>query len=77
MKTLTDAVEGLIDLNVEMGNKASTSMQVLALASLVVMILIIVLSIVLGSKIAASVAKMLSVPILNVKMLLHSWRKGI
>lgn len=67
LKTLTDAVEGLIDLNVEMGNKASTSMQVLALASLVVMILIIVLSVVLGSKIAASVARMLSVPILNVK----------
>ena len=67
LKTLTDAVEGLIDLNVEMGNKASTSMQVLALVSLAVMILIIVLSVVLGSKIAASVAKMLSVPILNVK----------
>lgn len=42
-------------------------MQVLALASLVIMILIIVLSVVLGSKIAASVARMLSVPILNVK----------
>lgn len=67
LKILTDAVEGLIDLNVEMGNKAKTRMGVLALIVLIIMIAVIVISVIVASKISKSVAKMLSVPLAHVR----------
>lgn len=67
LKILTDAVEGLIDLNVEMGNKASSSMQVLALASLVVMVLVIAFSVFVAMRISRLVAKIFADPIRRVR----------
>lgn len=67
LKILTDAVEGLIDLNVEMGNKASSSMQTLALVSLLVMVLVIALSVFVALRISRSVAKIFADPIQRVK----------
>lgn len=67
LKILTDAVEGLIDLNVEMGNKASSSMQTLALVSLLVMVLVIAFSVFVAIKISRSVAKIFAEPIQRVK----------
>lgn len=67
LKILTDAVEGLIDLNVEMGNKASSSMQALALVSLLVMVLVIALSVFVALRISRSVAKIFADPIQRVK----------
>lgn len=67
LKILTDAVEGLIDLNVEMGNKASSSMQVLALVSLLVMVLVIAFSVFVAMRISRLVAKIFADPIQRVK----------
>lgn len=67
LKILTDAVEGLIDLNVEMGNKAKARMAVLALVVLIIMIAVIVISVIVASKISKSVADMLSVPLAHVR----------
>lgn len=67
LKILTDAVEGLIDLNVEMGNKAKARMAVLALVVLIIMIAVIVISVIVASRISKSVADMLSVPLAHVR----------
>lgn len=67
LKMLTDAVGGLINLNVEMGNSAKTRMGALALVVLAIMIAVIVISAIVASKISKSVANMLSVPLAHVR----------
>lgn len=67
LKILTDAVEELIDLNVEMGNRSKTTMAYLALVALAVMVAVIVISVIASSKISKSVAQMFSVPLAHVR----------
>lgn len=67
LKILTDAVENLIDLNVDMGNRSKTIMAYLTLAALAVMVIVIVISVIVSSKISKSVAKMFSVPLAQVR----------
>ena len=67
LKILTDAVEELIDLNVQMGNEGSRNMQYLALIVLAVMVIVIVVSIVIAMRIAGFVAKLFAEPIKHVQ----------
>lgn len=67
LKILTDAVEGLVDLNVEMGNSAKNRMGVLALSALAFMVVVIILSVIIASKIAKKVARMFSEPLARVE----------
>lgn len=66
LKTLTDAVEGLIDLNVDMGNSVSTRLKIQTYIITTVMILIIVAAILISTKFAKIVANLLSEPISKV-----------
>ena len=67
LKILTDAVEELIDLNVQMGNEGSRNMQYLALIVLAVMVIVIVVSITIAMRIARFVAKLFAEPIKHVQ----------
>lgn len=67
LKQLTDAVEGLIDLNVDMGYEAADNMRIQAYVITGVMILIMVVSAFISMRFAAFVSKLFSEPIGKVK----------
>lgn len=67
LKQLTDAVEGLIDLNVETGNEVSQSLQIQTYIIIGVMVLVVIISVVISMKIAGFVAKLFSDPIIKIK----------
>lgn len=66
LKKLTDAVEGLIDLNVKEGNSVSTRLQIQTLIIIVVMVLVIIVAVLISTKFAKIVARLLSEPISKV-----------
>ncbi len=66
LKKLTDAVEGLIDLNVNVGNSVSARLQIQTYIIIGVMILVIIAAVLISSKFAKIVARLLSEPISQV-----------
>lgn len=67
LKQLTDAVEGLIDLNVEMGNQAASSMNVRTYVIVFIVFLITLLSVLISLWFSKFVARLFSEPITHVK----------
>lgn len=67
LKKLTNAVEGLIDLNVEMGNKADTRLTIQTYVICAFMILIIAAAVWISMRFAGTIAKLFSAPIIKVK----------
>lgn len=68
LKELTDAVEGLVDLNVEMGNQAAVRMSVQTYIGLAVMIAVIAVAIFLSLRFAKFVAALFYEPIEHVRI---------
>ena len=66
LKKLTDAVEGLIDLNVNVGNSISARLQIQTYIIIGVMILVIIAAVLISSKFAKIIARLLSEPISKV-----------
>lgn len=66
LKKLTNAVEGLIDLNVNMGNSTSTRLQIQTYIIIGVMILVIIAAVLISTRFAKIVARLLSEPISKV-----------
>ena len=66
LKKLTDAVEGLIDLNVNVGNSVSARSQIQTYIIIGVMILVIIAAVLISSKFAKIIARLLSEPISKV-----------
>lgn len=67
LKSLTDAVEGLIELNVSMGNDASQQMENMAYIILAIILVVIIISIVVSTRFAGFVTKLFTEPITMVK----------
>lgn len=67
LKQLTDAVEGLVALNVEMGNNAAGTMNVQTYVIVAIVFLITLLSGVISTIFAKFVARLLAEPIMHVK----------
>lgn len=67
LKQLTDAVEGLIRLNVEVGNSVSRTLLYTTIIAIAAMILVIIAVSVIAIKFAAFVAKLFAEPIIKVK----------
>ena len=67
LKELTAAVEGLINLNVEMGNQASNSLNLQTIIIFAVIIIVTLLAVIVSAKISKSVAKLFAEPITHVK----------
>ena len=66
LKKLTGAVEGLIDLNVNVGNSVSARLQIQTYIIIGVMILVIIAAVLISSKFAKIIARLLSEPISKV-----------
>ncbi len=66
LKKLTNAVEGLIDLNVNVGNSVSTRLQIQTYIIIGVMILVIIAAVITSTKFARLLAGLLSEPIAHV-----------
>lgn len=66
LKKLTNAVEGLIDLNVNVGNSVSTRLQIQTYIIIGVMILVIIAAVLISTRFAKIVARLLSEPISKV-----------
>ncbi len=67
LKQLTNAVEGLIDLNVKMGNEVSSSLGIQTYIILAVIVLVTLLAVLVATKFSKFVAKLFSEPIMHVK----------
>lgn len=67
LKELTNAVEGLIRLNVESGNKAAKFMTIQTYVCTGIMILVIVVSILISIRLARFIAKLFAEPIDKIK----------
>lgn len=67
LKQLTDAVEGLIDLNVEVGNSVSRILLYTTVIAIAAMIFVILIVGFIAIKFAAFVAKLFAEPIIKVK----------
>ncbi|MBD5545982.1 MAG: HAMP domain-containing protein [Lachnospiraceae bacterium] len=67
LKKLTAAVEGLIALNVELGEKASSSLNVQTIIIFAVIIIVTLIAVIVSTKISKSVAKLFAEPINHVK----------
>ncbi len=67
LKQLTNAVEGLIELNVEMGNEAATRMSVQNYVIIGVMFLVVLAAIFISMRFAKFVARLFSEPIIQIK----------
>ena len=67
LKKLTDAVEGLIELNVKVGNEVSYSLQLQTYLIIGVMAVVVIASIIISMKIAGFGAKLFSDPIIKIK----------
>ena len=66
LKKLTNAVEGLIDLNVNVGNSVSTRLQIQTYIIIGVMILVIIAAVITSTRFARLLAGLLSEPIAHV-----------
>lgn len=67
LKTLTNAVEGLVDLNVEMGYEVSNSLTVQSYILIGIMAVIIAVAVFISMRFAAFVSKLFSEPIAKVR----------
>ena len=67
LKQLTNAVEGLIDLNVKMGNEVASSLGIQTYIILAVIVLVTLLAVLVATKFSKFVAKLFSEPIMHVK----------
>lgn len=67
LKKLTNAVEGLIDLNVEMGYEVSNSLTIQSYILMGAMAVIIAVAVFISMRLAAFVSKLFSDPIIRVK----------
>ena len=67
LKLLTNEVEALIQLNVEMGNDVSRTLTITEYIALALMVIVLILAIVISVWFAGYVAKLFSVPIGKVK----------
>lgn len=67
LKSLTNEVEALIQLNVEMGNDVSRTLTITEYIALALMVIVLILAIVISVWFAGYVAKLFSVPIGKVK----------
>ncbi len=67
LKKLTDAVEDLIDLNVELGNKVSGNLTMQTYLLIAVMALIIAVAVFISMRFAGFVAKLFAEPIIKVR----------
>lgn len=67
LKTLTNAVEGLIDLNVEMGNQVATSMSIQTYVIIGVVFLVIVAAVFISMRFAKFVSRLFAEPIIQIK----------
>ncbi len=76
LKKLTDAVEALIDLNVEMGNEVSSNLTIQTYILISVMILVIVVAVFISMRFAGFVAKLFAEPIIMVKNASAELAKG-
>lgn len=66
LKKLTDAVEGLIDLNVETGNAVSTRLQIQTYIIIGIMVIVIITASIIATRFAKFVSSLLSEPISHV-----------
>lgn len=67
LKKLTTAVEGLFDLNVDMGNSVAASLALQTYILMAVMVAVIVVAVLISMKFASFVANIISEPIDHVK----------
>ena len=67
LKELTNAVEGLIDLNVQMGDERSTRLSIQSYILIAVMLVVILTALVISLIFARVVSKLFSEPIVRVK----------
>lgn len=66
LKKLTNAVEGLIDLNVNVGNSVSTRLEIQTYIIIGIMILVIIVAALISTRFAKIIARLLSEPISKV-----------
>ncbi len=64
---LTDAVEGLIDLNVDMGNSVSSRLKIQTYLMCAIMLIIIIVSMIVSTWISGLVAKIFAEPIIKIQ----------
>lgn len=76
LKNLTDEVESLVDLNVDMGNNASRTMTITMFVMLGLMIFVIIISVIIATWFARTIAKMFAEPIIHVKNASAELAKG-
>ncbi len=76
LKEITNAVEGLIDINVEMGNDVSGSLKIQTYVSIGIMILLIILVSFIAMRFAAMIAKMFADPIIKIQEATQELSKG-
>lgn len=67
LKELTNAVEGLVDLNVSMGNDVARTMTITTYVILGLMVIVIAISVAIAMRFASFIAKMFAEPIIHVK----------
>lgn len=67
VKAVTEATEGLVSLNVSMGNKAEKSMFVMTLVILIIMVVVIAAASIVAMRISHYIANMFAEPITHVK----------
>ncbi len=67
LKQLTDAVEALIDLNVETGNKVSRNLSIQTYVIMAVVLVVIIVAVFLSIRISVFVAKLFAEPLSKVK----------
>lgn len=66
LKKLTDAVEGLIDLNVKTGNAVSTRLQIQTYIIIGIMVVVIIIASIIATRFAKFLSSLLSEPISHV-----------
>lgn len=76
LKELTDAVAGLIELNVNMGNSASQFMKILTFVILAIMAVVILAAVTISLRFASFVSKLFAEPIIMVKDATAKLAKG-
>lgn len=76
LKKLTDAVEGLVELNMAMGNQVSRSLSIQTYVLAGVMVLVTIIAAAISMRFAAFVSKLFSEPIINVRNASAEMAKG-
>jgi len=67
LKKMTDGVEGLIALNVEVGNEVAKNLTIQTYATLGIIVAVILLAVLVSMRFATFVAKLFSEPIIRIK----------